>query len=248
MKRLGLPAFGIAVLLLGVMGRAKADVPNDGDRGALLGAWIGVQASQQRTERRFTGGALLGVGSGALGYGIARLAVNPNNELSKGGGVALLAAGAFATGLGIFRLVVKSEAEEVSERWAAARAKGVDALTVARFEGEFYAAAQHARRVQLLTRWLGVATAAGGVVVLAVTPFADLSPGGRVSSYVGGGLLVLGGSINIASSLVTPPPQEAWDSYQKGLEPPSGAGRLWGVAPVVAPGYGGLVFAMTTGK
>ena len=249
-NRSGLNALTMVILLgqCTLSGTAAAEAPNDVvAQGALLGEWLDVQASQQKAERRFTGGSLLAVGGAGLGFGIALMATRPNNELSKGGGVALIAAGAFGTGLGIFRLVVKSEAEDVARRWDEAESKGIDELTIARFEGELYAAAKHGRRVQLLTRWLGVATAAAGVVVLVLTPLSDLSRGGRVAGYVSGGLLVLGGGINIASSLATPPPEKAWDAYQQGRSPPNGAGRLWGITPTVARGYAGVSFAIQTG-
>ena len=198
----------------------------------LLGQWLEHQAAQQRTERRFTGGSLLAVGAGGLGYGLALLFKDAaNNELSRGGGVGLVAAGAFGVGLGVFRLAVQSEAEQVAERWAAARGGGVDRRTLARFEGEFFAAAQHARRVQLLTRWLGLATALAGVAVLVATPLADLSDGGAAAGYVGGSLLVAGGGVNLGSSFVTPPPRKAWNSYRRGDPPRSKKGRLWSVAP-----------------
>jgi len=226
------PAVGSARVWIQRVSMAQAD---------LLAQWLDAQASQQRTERRFTGGALLAVGAAGFGFGTAlMLQGSPNNEISKGGGVALIAVGAFGLGLGIHRLVVKSEAEEVARRYHEARGAGADAPTVARFEGEFYAAAQHARKIQNLTRWLGVATALAGIVVLTTTPFADLSSGGAAAGYVGGGLLVLGGGINIASSLATPPPVKAWKAYQQGEPPEPQARRLWGLVPSMRRSYVGL--------
>lgn len=207
----------------------------------LLQRWVDAQARQQRVERRFTGGSLLAVGVAGFAFGTAlMLDGSPNNQLSKGGGVALIAAGAFGLGLGIHRLAVESEAEKVARRYAERWATDPDAATIARFEGELYAAAQHARKIQSLTRWLGVATAAAGVTVLVMTPFADLSNGGEIAGYVGGGLLALGGGINIGSSLVTPPPVKAWEAYERGEPPGPRSGRLWGVVPSFHSHYAGL--------
>ena len=231
-RRWVLGALTACGLLLQVgFARAQTDEAVD-VQAELLGKWLEHQAAQQRTERRFTGGSLLAVGAGGLGYGLALLLKDSaNNELSRGGGVGFVAAGAFGVGLGVFRLAVQSEAEQVAARWAVARAGGVDRQTLARFEGEFFAAAQHARRIQLLTRWLGLATALAGVTVLVATPFADLSDGGAAAGYVGGSLLVVGGGVNLGSSFVTPPPCKAWASYRRGDPPSTKKGRLWSVAP-----------------
>jgi hypothetical protein len=217
-------------------------------RATLLGRWLDVQASQQRTERRFTGGSLVAIGSAGFGFGTALLVRSPRNEISKGGGIALVAAGAFGAGLGIFRLVVESEAEDVARRWNEARATDLSAALVARFEGELYAAAQHARKIQLLTRWLGLATTIAGITVLVATPLTDLSAGGTAAGYVAGGLLVLGGGINVGSSLATPPPIKAWKSYLAGKPPDPGSRRLFGVAPRIDRHFVGLSFAMLSGR
>jgi hypothetical protein len=218
-------------------------------RAHLLGQWLETQALQQKAERRFTGGSLLGVGAAGAAFGAVRLAQDaPANELSKGGSVALIAAGAFGIGLGIFRLAVRSEAEEVSERWARASASEIDDVTLARFEGEFYAAAQHARRIQQLTRWLGLSTALAGLAIVVATPFTSLSHGGRVAAFVGGGLLMLGGGINIASSLATPPPIKAWDSYKPGQAPGPTSQRLFGVVPWFHPRGAGVSLVAATGR
>lgn len=214
----------------------------------LLGRWLEVQASQQRLERRFTGGSVLAVGAAGFAFGATLLAGSPNNELSKGGGVASIAAGAFGVGLGIFRLVVESEAERTWARWQRNGGAEMDPVSAARFEGELYAAARHARRIQQLARWLGLATTLGGIVVLAVTPFANLSSGGRVASYIGGGLLVLGGGINLASSFGGPPPKEAWEAYQRGEAPTPSSGRLFGLRPVFQRHGAGLVLFAATGR
>lgn len=242
--------------LLVVFGAIAVPAPAHGqdersraERAHLLGQWLETQALQQKAERRFTGGSLLGVGAAGAAFGAVRLAQDsPANELSKGGSVALIAAGAFGIGLGIFRLVVQSEAEEVSERWMRASASEIDDVTLARFEGEFYAAAQHARRIQKLTRWLGLSTALAGVAVMVATPFTSLSRGGRVAAFVGGGLLVLGGGINIASSLATPPPLKAWESYQRGESPGPTSHRLFGLVPWFHHRGAGLALVTSTGR
>lgn len=217
-------------------------------RAELLGHWLEAQALQQRKERRFTGGSVLAVGAAGLGFGVALLIQSPNNELSKGGGVALTAAGAFGAALGIFRLVVESDSEKVARRYALASRDGLEATELARFEGEFYAASQHAHRVQLLARWLGFATLVAGVTVLIATPFADLSRGGRVAGYVSGGLLVLGGGVNFASSFATPPPIKAWDRYQQGQPPNHQSGKLFGLAPSVGKDHVGVALVILTGS
>ncbi|MFW2388313.1 MAG: hypothetical protein ACN4G0_08250, partial [Polyangiales bacterium] len=181
--------------------------------------------------RRFTGGSSLAVGATGLGFGLALLIKPPNNELSKGGGVALTAAGAFGVALGVFRLVVESESEKLARRYRGAADDGIGDTQLARFEGEFHAAARHAQRVQKLARWLGLATTIAGVAILIATPLADLSSGGRVAGYVAGGLLVVGGGVNFASSFGTPPPIKAWDAYQHGQAPTQSSGRLFGFAP-----------------
>ena len=209
-------------------------------RGALLSEWLDAQALQQKKERRFTGGSVLAVGAAGLGYGMAILIKPANNEVSKGGGIALTAAGAFGVALGVFRLAVESESEEVAQRYHAAEGEGLEPLDVARFEGEFYSASRHAHRVQQVARWLGLATALAGVAVLVATPFAGLSSGGRVAGYVAGGLLVLGGGVNFASSFATPAPIKAWEAYQRGQAPSSRSGRLFGFAPSFGRGHVGV--------
>lgn len=214
----------------------------------LLGAWLHAQATQQRKERRFTGASALSVGAAGLGFGLALLVKPPNNELSKGGGVALAAAGAFGAGLGIFRLIVESESEKVARRYRALSEDELDAEGVARFEGEFYAASQHAHRVQQLARWLGLATTLAGVAVLVATPFADLSYGGRVAGYVSGGLLVLGGGLNFGSSFGMPPPIKAWEAYQQGLPPQGRSGALFGLVPMLGRDRAGVGLVVVPGQ
>jgi hypothetical protein len=244
--------FAIAVALLFALGSSGVEAQasesterSEPERSILLGQWFEVQAAQQRVERRFTGGAMLGVGAAGFAFGLARLLRDaPANELSKGGSIGLIAGGAFGIGVGIFRLVVRSEAEEVDERWRRLPARDQsDPTVLARFEGELYAAAQHARRIQQLTRWLGLATALGGATVIVATPFAGLSEGGRTAAYVGGGLLMLGGGINVGSSLATPPPCKAWEAYQRGEPPGSSRRRLFGFVPWFRPDAAGLSFA-----
>jgi hypothetical protein len=213
-------------------------------RGELLGEWLDAQSAQQKKERRFTGGSVLTVGAAGLGYGMAILIGPANNEISKGGGIALTAAGAFGAALGVFRLVVESESEKVARRYRSAVGEGLERLDVARFEGEFYAAARHAHRVQQLARWLGFATTVAGVAVLIATPFAGLSSGGRVAGYVAGGLLVLGGGANFAGSFATPPPIKAWEGYQGGQAPSSRSGRLFGFAPVFGKRHVGVALVL----
>jgi len=214
-------------------------------RERLLGQWFDAQAMQQRRERRFTGASVLAVGAAGLGYGMALVIKPPNNELSKGGGIALTAAGAFGTALGIFRLVAESESEKVARRYSDAARQPLTEADVARFEGELYAASQHAHRIQLLARWLGFATAVGGVALLVATPFADLSRGGRVAGYLSGGLLVLGGGVNFASSFGTPPPMKAWEAYQNGRAPTSRSSRLFGLAPTIGRRHVGVALVWT---
>lgn len=245
-RHLGGSAFALSVVLAasGVASADDASGPSlelEAQR-ALLGEWLDVQAAQQKKERRFTGGSVLAVSAAGLGYGLALVIKPPNNELSKGGGVALTAAGAFGSALGIFRLVAESDAEKVARRYA--EASPTDEVGIARFEGEFYAASQHAHRVQRVARWLGFATAIAGVAVLVATPFANLSDGGRVAGYVAGGLLFLGGGVNFASSFGTPPPIKAWESYRQGKAPTSTSRRLFGFAPMLGRGSAGVVVAV----
>lgn len=236
-------AFGLVAL---AAPRARADGPNEASleldmKQALLGRWLDAQAVQQRKERRFTGGSVLAVGAAGLGFGLALVIKAPNNELSKGGGVALTAAGAFGAALGIFRLVVESESEQVARRYAEASRESLGEVEMARFEGELYAASQHARRVQLLARWLGFATAVAGAAILVATPLADLSRGGRVAGFVSGGLLLLGGGVNFASSFGAPPPMKAWESYRRGRPPTPSSGKLFGLAPTIGRRQVGVV-------
>lgn len=240
----------VALAIHGVSAPASGQNRDAGtERADLLGQWLSVQAAQQRTERRFTGGLLLAVGAAGFAFGAARLAEDSaNNELSKGGSIALMGAGAFGIGLGIFRLAVRSEAERVEERWRRESVDASDDLTVARFEGEFHAAARHARRIQQLTRWLGLSTALAGVAVMVATPFANLSDGGQVAAYVGGGLLVLGGGINLASSFATPPPFRAWEAFQRGEPPSPTSRRLFGIVPWFHTRGAGLALVTTTGR
>lgn len=216
-------------------------------RQVLLGRWLDAQAAQQRKERRFTGGSVLAVGATGLGFGLALVIKPPNNELSKGGGVALTAAGAFGAALGIFRLIVESESEKVARRYAEANREPLSESEVARFEGELYAASTHARRVQLLARWLGFATAVAGITVLVATPFANLSRGGRIAGYVSGGLLLLGGGVNFASSFGTPPPIKAWESYRRGHPPAPSSRKLFGFAPTIGRRHVGVALVWTPG-
>lgn len=247
--RLRLALVFAATLL--VQARAGATPVADDSRAGqedLLGAWLDAQATQQRKERRFTGASVLSVGAAGLGFGLALLIKPPNNELSKGGGIALTAAGAFGVGLGIFRLIAKSESEKVARRYRALSEDELDVEHVARFEGEFYAASQHAHRVQQLARWLGLATALAGVAVLVATPFADLSSGGRVAGYVSGGLLVLGGGVNFGSSFGMPPPIKAWDAYRQGLPPQGRSGALFGLVPMLGRDRAGVGLVVVTGQ
>lgn len=234
-------------MLLAAASSAHADVLEALDhepRGQLLGEWLEVQSVQQKKERRFTGSAVIAVGAAGLGYGMAILIKPANNEVSKGGGIALTAAGAFGVALGVFRLAVESESEKAARRYRIAASDGVEPLELARFEGELYAASRHAHRVQKLARWLGLATTAAGVAILIATPFSNLSAGGRVASYVAGGLLVLGGGVNFASSFATPPPIKAWESYQRGHAPSRRSGRLFGFAPTFGRRHVGIALVL----
>ena len=240
-----LPSFIVVVLSAMLFAHASSaqsalDSMSLESRGALLGEWLDAQATQQKKERRFTGGSVLAVGAAGLGYGMAILIKPANNEVSKGGGIALTAAGAFGVALGVFRLAAESESEKLARRYQVAADEGLELLEVARFEGELYAASRHAHRVQQVARWLGLATALAGVAVLIATPFAGLSSGGRIAGYVAGGLLVLGGGVNFGSSFATPAPIKAWDAYRLGQAPGSRSGRLFGFAPTFGRGQVGV--------
>lgn len=206
----------------------------------LLARWLERTSSRAKGARinravwSFISASLFGV---SVASSIADKQYNDEGSSVLGTGiVAGLSVGLLAQG--VLSLALDSAEEARFQRWQAVSV--VDAVELARFEGELAASASAARvsRLQGSALWLGAA--GGGVALLVLTPFAHLSSSGRTATYItGGAVLALGIWQTLDNLLAESWPEHAYQSYRAGLEPEV-AGRRLQIVPVLAAHEGGL--------
>jgi hypothetical protein len=127
------------------------------------------------------------------------------------------------------------------ERWRALPA--VDALTLARFEGELQAEAAIDRQYRIESGFGNIGLAAGGVALLAITPFTHAGRDAAATYVIGGINVVLGVWGAIANLAGESTGERAWRSYREGKLPEQAAATRFGVFPMLARRSAGVVLA-----
>lgn len=144
-----------------------------------------------------------------------------------------------ASAIGV--LTLPTTDEDRYQRWRTLMSSGsIDELTLAHFEGELAAQAEAAHRARMLSgiEWIGAAV--GGSTWIALAASGDLSKSVRISSYIGGGLLVaISAWSSIASFVFESAHEKAYRLYQAGSLPDSAVQHVR-VGPLLAAGGGGL--------
>ena len=169
-------------------------------------------------------------GGGLLGYGawvaLAGDSLGDSGHRTALSGFSMMLGGLlFAEGV---RGVVGFDTtdEQRLSRFARERAAGaLDALALARFEGELRAEAALAAQIRVMNGVAFVGTASAGAALLAFALSSQLHDGARTAAYFWGGALVATGVWQAISNLCGESDSErAWRQYQQG-EPAHAAAR-----------------------
>ncbi len=207
----------------------------DPSQAELLGTLFEEAAKGSKKTRRYTGVAGVMGGTILLGLGGWRLAEDPaENEFTRGLGVMFTTLGMVNLTTGIVALKRKPHEEERAERYKEDLKKGMSAVELARYEGEFQASADIRESLRTLVRWNGLTHALGGAIVMAFSAIPELSAASRRSAYIIGGIFMATGSASFGLSFRETPNERSWNDYQNKKQSVSGLGQQVGVAPVIS--------------
>jgi hypothetical protein len=227
-------------------GRAQAAAADhDAERVALaerakrLGAWLEELAVSSSCG---TAGFLRILGGSAVAAEASYMAFHRDSgsdRWERGAlSSALLAFGVLDIVGGIYCLTGPDLDQERVARW---RALGnVDAVTLARFEGELAAQAAFARTLRLMGAVNGFGMAAGGALTLGLTPLSKLHGNAATFAYIASTVFVVFGLWDGISGLVGVTPSErAYRRYTQGESVERSALRVR-VTPMLATAGAGL--------
>jgi hypothetical protein len=222
-----------------LMGAPNAEVSSE--RRARLGAWL-ANLSQIESIGRITGGIWdLVLGGTEIGLGVA--VAFPSASSSRGPERAALSALFIGLGAGTFAgaLVTLARPEVDAERYARWQTLGaVDAVTLARFEGELAAVAESAHQRRISGSIASFGLALGGAAVLGLTPFTRFKDGAAELAYsLGAAYVVIGAVEGIAALVFESPRERAYRLYRSG-QGPEAAHNGVRVAPFFAALGGGV--------
>lgn len=205
----------------------------------LLEAWLAYSSDEAKRARRIAGGTSIVFAAALIGAGAALYVDStPRTELDQGAGLVTLAlGGAFLTG-GIAALAIRSSAEKRYDSWDRAVEEGVSATEFARYEGELRATLRSGSALRRASRWSNLGIAVSGILILAVTPAANLSSDGRRVGYIVGGVLAGAGALGFGLSFIKT--ADLWQRYENG-DPPTGKSRGWLYATPTFNQHGGGV-------
>jgi len=202
-----------------------------------LDLWMEYLGKSARRGRLMNGSMVLAAGSLVTAIGVSFYVSTPLTELDKGLGLAFVGIGGIYTAMGIARLAKKSAGEALRAEWRAAKHRTLTLRELGRFEGELRGYSRLLRRASNLGRWTSFGMGMTGVLILGITPAANLSTDAATTGYVLGGILAGAGLLSFSFTFVKSANVDYWASYQKGRPPP---GRTWSAAPSFGRSYAGL--------
>jgi hypothetical protein len=211
-----------------------------------MNEWL-AELSRQGAHSHIGGGLfglLLGGVSIAGGMFVA-FERDASNDLARGvsGGI-LIGVGTIYVTSAIYSFTAPPTTDELRyARWHALRS--VDDPTLARFEGELAAEAAVGRQLRLRSGVESIGLAAGGAVLLTVTPLSRMHGDAAGVAYVVGAFDVAVGTLTAILSLAGESPNEtAYRLYQEGKSPEHASNKL-AVTPVLARTGAGIGIAGT---
>lgn len=202
-----------------------------------LNVWIEYLGRSARKTRLTSGSTLLIVGSIVTAVGVAFYVSSPVSELDKGLGLAFVGIGGIYTALGITWLAKKSAGEKLLADWTAAKNGTLTLRELARFEGELRGYSRLAARATRVSRWTSFGMGMTGVLILGLTPAADLSSDASTTGYAIGGILAGVGLLSFGFSFIKSANVDYWAAYQRGQRPPR---ANWSAAPSFGRSHAGL--------
>jgi hypothetical protein len=220
---------------------AERSADMSSERSARMGAWL-ANLSQIESIGRITGGIWdLVLGGAEIGIGVA--VAFPSAASSRGPERAALSALFIGLGAGMFAgaIVTLARPQIDAERYARWQTlRTLDALTLARFEGELAAGAASAHQRRIYGSMASFGLALGGAAVLSLTPLTRLKDGAAELAYALGAAYAVVGVVEGILSLVFESPRErAYRLYRLG-QGPEAAHNTVRVAPFYAALGGGL--------
>jgi hypothetical protein len=200
----------------------------------------GLQALSRSGDAALTWSAVISLiaGGGLIGYG-TWVAVDGDSLGQSGHRTALSATMLMLGGLvfanGLRAIVgIATPDEERFARFQAESARGaIDAIAIARYEGELRAEAEIARQIRELNgvAFIGTASAGAGVLVLAAT--SQFKGDARTAAWFWGGALVASGVWQAIANLTGASASErVWRAYQSGARDPGAAIARVTLAPL----------------
>jgi hypothetical protein len=209
------------------------------ERAKRLGAWLEELAVSSSNE---TAGVFRIVGGSAVVAEASYMAFHrdPGSDRWERGALssALLAFGVLDIVGGIYCLAGPDPDKARIARW---RTLGnVDAITLARFEGELAAEAAFARTLRLMGAVNGFGMAAGGALTLGLTPLSKLHGNATTFAYIASTIFIVLGLWDGIGGLVGETPSErAYRRYTQGESVERSAMRVH-VTPMLATAGAGI--------
>ena len=175
-----------------------------------------LELSSYKAKRLRRLGGWSGVISGVMVLGLAgwRLLASPNgNDFSRGLGVMFVGVGTTQFGAGVSFLAKPSSEERLFSRLQTG-STSLDEAALARLEGAFEQVARQRHNERKVVRWIGLAKALGGGLVMTSVPFAnDLNRESRRTGYIASAVLAVTGLAAFGSSFAMTPTEKAWQKY-----------------------------------
>jgi hypothetical protein len=218
--------------------------PADPVRVQRMSAWLAELSRRGESSHLSAGGFQLLLAGMGLAAG-AIFAFNPQyaNTVDRGFDATIifvLGAGTLASA--IYTLSSSPTTDQLRyARWRAL--PSVDAVTLARFEGELAAEAAVGRQVRIMSGVSSIGIAAGGAAIVGITPLSRMQGDAVAVAYVFGATYALLGLWGAIASLTGESPHEhAYHAYEAGKSPESAKVAF---SPVLARGGGGMQLGMT---
>ena len=114
---------------------------------------------------------------------------------------------------GITQLRSRFNEERLYARYTQTAAFDRTPLALGRLEGELFATAKLRKRQRRVQRWVGVAKAFGGVLILALTPIPDMNNTTRRTGYIVGSVFIATGMLRFGMAVKPTPVEKQWDAY-----------------------------------
>lgn len=220
--------------------------------GKRLEAWLEHLARRGKGSRRFSGisGLITGPALVGLGFWVALDQDRFDGSYQALGATALIGMGATNIGRSLFSLSQLGEAERRYVRFQRARAGGLTARELGRFEGELKGLAEQAKAARYASIVSGFAGALGGGAVLLATGLSDMPSDQERFGWIAGGIItglgLLGGTF---SWIFRSGPERVWQRYRDGQSPRghrAHQARSFQLTPTVLSGAGAVAGSGTS--